>query len=64
MVAVLSLGGAGYAAASGRGPDGHGRPSVVPPPGHHGHGHGYGGGDGGGHGHGGGGGQGHGRGDS
>jgi hypothetical protein len=40
IVAVLSLSAAGYAAASGRPPGGHGRPSTTPPPWSHGHGQG------------------------
>ena len=54
IVAVLSLGAAGFAAAHGR-PDGsHGKPSTTPPPWSHGGGHGHGDGDGHGdaHGHG------------
>jgi hypothetical protein len=39
-VAALTLGVAGFAAAHGRPPDSHGKPSTTPPPwshGHHGH---------------------------
>jgi hypothetical protein len=39
IVAVLSLSAAGYAAANGRPPGGHGKPSTTPPPWSHPHGH-------------------------
>ena len=39
IIAALSLGSAGYAAANGRLPGEHGRPSVTPPPWSHGGGH-------------------------
>ena len=42
IVAVISLGAAGYAAASARVPGQHGKPSVTPPPWSHGHGFGAG----------------------
>ena len=46
IVAVISLGAAGYAAANGHVPAQHGKPSVTPPPWSHGHHYGDGQGDG------------------
>lgn len=41
IVAALSLSAAGFAAANGRPPGTHGKPSVTPPPRSHGGGHGH-----------------------